>query len=113
MVRAVNRIMLSVAAINTPTPNDHSNSVLRIQRSWISGCVSDIGSAHGTAWNEHEDVDQQITGYEQCDRRAREDCGAKRNGAHHARKGRLIDAVSNLRIQIGPGWLFNLHGLPP
>ena len=33
LVSAVNTIMLSVAAMSTPTPNAHSNSVPRIRRS--------------------------------------------------------------------------------
>ena len=37
MVSAVNTIMLNAAAISTPTPNAHSNSVPRMRRSCISG----------------------------------------------------------------------------
>ena len=43
MVNAVNTIVLSVAAMKMPTPNAHSSSVFRIQRSCTSWGVSVIG----------------------------------------------------------------------
>src|SRR3954447_9919771 len=113
-VSAVNTITPRTAAMSTPTPKAHSNSVPRIRRSRASAACSVTGLPHRSAWKEDEQINRQVAEHQQGDSGAGQDAGAMRHHAHDLRERGLIDLIGDLGRIVGSRSLIGRdHRLAP